>query len=197
MSSVSLAITAVSVRGSTRGAYPTVFPYADPRAIGISAPQPVTPTPPGNDIASLSESVRDRVSLSGRVRPSPQADRTAHRKQPLARPVTRNTAAQTLLEMADSVDDQVTLSRPAEKIVPRQTVYSKNGTPGGGMQGETSPDLEALAADVTDQVTLTATAPDQGTEGPEITVYIGGNRRDGSSRMGTPSFNGSSQPAVT
>jgi hypothetical protein len=172
MSSMSLAIT---VGSRARLAYPGhPLPYVDPRAIGINSPPPKDPTPDGNDITERSDSVRDRITLSTRIRQTPQTDRATRRKESLAQPVTRTMTGRTLLEMADSVADRVTLSRRKEKAPAQQTSYSKYGEPAWGMMEEPSPELDALATDVTDQVTLAGDAI-PAAEGPEITVYLGGN----------------------
>ncbi len=191
MASMSLAIT--SAGGRARLAYPTVFPYADPRAIGITVPPPITPATVAGDLADRSDFVHDRLTLSSRVVQAPQTDRATQRKQPLARPSTRNPSGNLLAEMADSVADRVTLTRPKEKNSAQRTGYSKSGEPGWSMAGETSPGLEALAADVNDQVTLSGGTADSGANDAEITVYIGGNERAGYRGEGAPSPTGLSR----
>jgi hypothetical protein len=185
---MSLAITGVSVGGPARLAYPVgpILPYADPRAIGIASPPAGTPPSAGSDIALQSESVRDRVTLSTRVRQSPLSERTERRKQPFAVPTTRKAAARTLSDLAEEVTDRVTFTRRQETAGARRATYSKSGKPAAAMSEAASPELDALAAAIADQVTLTA--PDRAAEAAEITVYIGGKGDAEASRAGVPPF---------
>jgi hypothetical protein len=190
---MSLAVAGINAGGRVRAAYPgalPVLPLADPRALGIAPPPPQAPPPAGSGLDALSESVRDRVTLSARIRRSPELERTARRKQPLAQPTTRDTASQSLSEMADAVADRVTLTQRNERTAAAETTYTSRGTRVADPAGAPSAELDLLAEDVTDQVTLTGGGSNGTPQPDEITVYIAGNGHAGGARPPVPGFAG-------
>lgn len=180
MSSMSLAI-AGNAAGRLRATYPGpefVLPHADPRALGLTRPLAESPPPSGADLMTLSESVRDRVSLSPRVRQSPDVEKAARRKHSPARPAGRDDASQSLSEMADAVADRVSLTRRSAAPPTPETTYSIRGTRVAEETGTPVPELERMAAGITDQVTLTGGNPGKSSQPDEITVYIAGSVSD-------------------
>lgn len=180
MSSMSLAI-AGNAAGRLRATYPGpefVLPHADPRALGLAPPPPETPPPPGADLLTLSESVRDRISLSPRVRRSPDAEKAGRRRHSPAGPPGFDDASQALSEMADAVADRVSLTRRTAAPPAPETVYSVRGNRVAEWGGTPSPELERLTSGITDQVTLTGGNSAKARRPDEITVYIAGSGRD-------------------
>jgi hypothetical protein len=174
---MSLAIAGIAASGRVRAAYPGpgyVLPQADPRAIGLASPPPEQPPPSGADLSTLSESVRDRVTLSARVRQSAIVEKPARRRQPFAQPAPED-ASRSLSEMADAVADRVTLTRRNEPSGAPGTTYTSRGVRLAESAEAPSPELDRMAAGVTDQVTLAGDGRDEARQ-PEITVYIAGNR---------------------
>ncbi|HEY3491010.1 MAG TPA: hypothetical protein VGK27_12945 [Candidatus Deferrimicrobiaceae bacterium] len=179
MSSMSLAITGAYPTVHARIPFPgpgSVLPYADPRAIGISSSQTPPSVQSGVDATSISESIQDRVTLSTRVRRPPTPERAIRRKQPLATPTTRTPVAQTLSEMADAVADRVTFSGARQADLAGQAVYARNGLPAGNPAGEPSQELDALATDITDQVTVSSGGSPPSPGPAEIEIYLSGRK---------------------
>lgn len=176
MSSVSLAIPGIPSAQGARPAYSGIesAAYADPRLLGIRRPQEPPPPPAGGDLSSMSDRVRDRVTLSANVRQSPRPDRSAPRRQPYARTQATNPDARSLADLAETVADRITLSRPPGFQPTAEGVYSRRGTLPAEAPPVDSPALDSLAAGVADQLTLTAAAPGGAAE---ITVHIAGGGR--------------------
>jgi hypothetical protein len=173
---MSLAIPGISygerARAAHVGAWP-VPPYLDPRTAGLAAPAASANVPAGNDATAISDGIRDRITLTSRVRQPAQADRASQRRRTAAQPTTRNAASQSLSDMADSVSDRVTFSRAKGVRPPLRQSYSRYGAPAAPIPDEFSPELAAMASGVADQVTLAADPADGGdSSASDLTVYI-------------------------